>query len=333
MCSSDDVGCSISVGHRPETGAARFCVCGCPVAATFSKRCVSIVPVGHYNLRLSSIDSNPDAMADLSLYQYALIGLIFVWSGFVRSGLGFGGAVLALPFLLLVHNEPLVFLPLIAVHLLVFSSLTIALNNRKAGTKSRSQAGPGSSARAKAEAKDSTVDWQYLWRVLAIMIVPKMIGVFGLITMPADVMSMIIFAIVALYSISYIINRPFRSNSKVVDAVFLMLGGYISGTSLIGAPLIIAVVAQHVPREQLRDTLFALWFILVTIKLAAFIYAGVDLQLIHHLWLLPCAALGHVVGLRFHERMLRAETSRFLRILGSVLLLISCVGLWKVLMG
>jgi len=32
-------------------------------------------------------------MADLLPYQYALIGLIFVWSGFVRSGLGFGGAV------------------------------------------------------------------------------------------------------------------------------------------------------------------------------------------------------------------------------------------------
>ncbi|HRQ57795.1 MAG TPA: hypothetical protein PLN31_10285 [Azoarcus taiwanensis] len=48
-------------------------------------------------------------MADLLWYQCVLIGLIFVWSGFVRTGLGFGGAVLALPFLLLVHNDPLVF--------------------------------------------------------------------------------------------------------------------------------------------------------------------------------------------------------------------------------
>lgn len=32
-------------------------------------------------------------MSDLSLFQYALIALIFIWSGFVRSGLGFGGAV------------------------------------------------------------------------------------------------------------------------------------------------------------------------------------------------------------------------------------------------
>ncbi|WP_166254610.1 sulfite exporter TauE/SafE family protein [Marinobacter salicampi] len=253
-------------------------------------------------------------MTEFSFYQYALIGLIFVWSGFVRSGLGFGGAVLSLPFLLLVHNEPLVFLPLIAVHLLVFSSLTIALNNR--GTKS---AGKGL----------STVDWPYLWRILGIMIVPKLIGVFGLLTLPPSIMSGIIFTIVSFYAVSYILDKPFRSNSRVVDGVFLMLGGYISGTSLIGAPLIIAVVAQHLPKERLRDTLFALWFILVTIKMAAFIYVGVDLQLIHHLWLLPCAAVGHIIGLHFHNRMLQAETPVFFRLLGVVLLVISLIGLWE----
>lgn len=252
-------------------------------------------------------------MTDLHLYQYILIGLCFVWSGFVRSGLGFGGSVLSLPFLLLIHNEPLVFLPLISVHLLFFSSLTIAMNNRE-------QLRNGESGKG-------TVDWPYLWRILGIMIVPKLLGVFGLITLPSGVLSGIIFTIVSVYALTYIFNRPFRSNSRLVDTLFLMLGGYISGTSLIGAPLIIAVVAQHVAREQLRDTLFALWFILVTIKMAAFIWVGVDLQLEHHLWLLPCAAVGHVIGLRVHEHMLKAETPVFFRVMGSVLLVISVIGL------
>ena len=112
-----------------------------------------------------------------------------------------------------------------------------------------------------------------------------------------------------------------------VDIFFLMVGGYISGTSLIGAPLVIAVAAQQVAKEKLRDTLFALWFILVFIKLAAFILADVDLQLIHHLWLLPCAAVGHVVGLKAHRRMLEAETPIFFRVLGVVLLTVSVAGL------
>ncbi|WP_150277967.1 sulfite exporter TauE/SafE family protein [Halopseudomonas salina] len=256
-------------------------------------------------------------MAELLPYQYALIGLIFVWSGFVRSGLGFGGAVLSLPFLLLVHNDPLVFLPLIAMHLLFFSSLTIALNNRRQAPELRRNGG--------------TVDWRYLGRMLGIMIVPKMIGVLGLLTLPGNIMSIIIFVIVAAYSLSYITNRPFRSRSRVVDTCFLMLGGYVSGTSLIGAPLIIAVAAQHLAKEQFRDTLFALWFILVTIKMAAFLYAGVDLQLIHHLWLLPCAAVGHVIGLRAHAHIMHAETPVFFRVLGSVLLAVSLVGIWTML--
>jgi uncharacterized membrane protein YfcA len=259
-------------------------------------------------------------MADLAFYQYGFVGLIFVWSGFVRSGLGFGGAVLSLPFLLLVLDDPLIFLPLIAVHLLVFSSLTIWINNRKS-----------SRMNDQGRATAGTVDWRYLWRILGIMIVPKLIGVFGLITLPSDVMTLIIFAIVAVYSVSYILDRPFRSGSRAVDVVFLMLGGYVSGTSLIGAPLIIAVVAQHLPKEKLRDTLFALWFILVTIKMAAFVWLDIDLQLIHHLWLLPCAAVGHVIGLYAHDRILRAETPVFFRVLGSVLLVVSSIGAIQVL--
>ena len=255
-------------------------------------------------------------MTDLTPIQYGVIALTFVWSGFVRSGLGFGGAVLSLPFLLLIHNEPLVFLPIISVQLMVFASLTIVRNNRTAALNA-------------AENDGGTVDWRYLGRILAIMIVPKLIGVLGLITLPNTLMSLIIFGIVSVYAMSYVLNRPFRSNSRTLDVVFLVLGGYISGTSLIGAPLIIAVAAQHLARHQLRDTLFALWFILVTIKMAAFIYAGVDLQLIHHTWLLPCAALGHILGLHAHARILKAETPIFYRLLGSVLLTISGIGLWQ----
>ena len=159
------------------------------------------------------------------------------------------------------------------------------------------------------------------------MIVPKLIGVFGLLTLPAGLMTGIIFCIVMVYSISYILNRPFRSNHPLVDTVFLMLGGYISGTSLIGAPLLVSVFATHVAKHQLRDTLFVLWFILVTIKMVAFVSAGVDLQLIHHLWLLPSAAVGHLIGLRFHQKIVDGDPRFFYRVLGVTLLLVSMLGI------
>ena len=93
-------------------------------------------------------------MENLAVWQYVAIGLLFVWSGFVRSGLGFGGAVLSLPFLLLIHNDPLVFLPIIAVHLMVFSSFIAFTNHRKVKKDSLTN---GSSDQAM-----STIDWKYL---------------------------------------------------------------------------------------------------------------------------------------------------------------------------
>lgn len=258
-------------------------------------------------------------MENLELWQYILIGLLFVWSGFVRSGLGFGGAVLSLPFLLLVHNDPLVFLPIISIHLLLFSSWIALRGHRKANKN--------------AEEKQSTIDWKYLGYSMKVMIIPKLIGVFGLLTLPVNLMSSIIFCIVIVYAVGYVLNRPFRSNSKTLDTSFLMMGGYISGTSLIGAPLIVAVYANHVAKHQLRDTLFVLWFILVAIKCAAFVWAGVSFQWIHHLWLLPCATVGHLIGSHFHAKMVEAETPIFFRVLGSVLILISLMGLWQAWFG
>jgi len=256
-------------------------------------------------------------MSDLLWYQYIFIGLTFIWSGFVRSGLGFGGAVLALPFLLLVIDQPLIFLPIIAVQLIIFSSWIMLTNYRTRLRQSVSVAG---------------IDWTYLRHIMLIMIVPKLVGVIGLITLPGKIMSILIFAIVLAYAVSYIINRPIPQQNKKIEYGMLALGGYVSGTSLSGAPLIVPVVAANVRREALRDTLFVLWFTLTVIKLLSFIVAGVDLQLIHHLWLLPCALIGHNIGQRFHQRLIVAESSTFFRLMGMALLVVSLLGLFKTML-
>lgn len=254
-------------------------------------------------------------MESLAWYQYAAIGLIFVWSGFVRSGLGFGGAVLALPFLLLIVNDPLVFLPLIAAHLIFFSTLIMIQSTQKQGTS-----------------QSNTINWRYLRRSMGIMIVPKIAGVIGLLTLPPVIMSTIIFLIVIAYAIGYIINRPIQIKTKFQEYGFLGLGAYVSGTSLTGAPLIVPVVASHVEKHELRNTLFVLWWILTLIKLASFVVAGIDLQLVHHLWLLPCAFVGHLLGNRMHNYLIEQETPTFFRVLGIALVIVSLTGLVKPLL-
>lgn len=243
--------------------------------------------------------ANP--LDNLANWQYVFIGVVFIWSGFVRSGLGFGGAALTLPLLLLVLDNPVHVLPIIAVHLLFFGGLAVGTNLQH-------------------------VNWPYLWKSLAIMMPAKIIGVLGLLTLPGYWLSGIVYAITALYAVMYIIGKQLHSSSKWGDAAMLSVGGYFSGTSLIGAPLIISVYARHVAQTQLRETLFVLWIILVLIKLGAFVATDTDLQLIHHLWLLPCAAIGHALGLRLHKKLMEMDKKHFMRVIGYALLLITFAG-------
>jgi hypothetical protein len=68
------------------------------------------------------------------------------------------------------------------------------------------------------------------------------------------------------------------------------------------------------------------------IKMTSFVIAGVDLQLIHQLWLLPCALLGHVFGQRLHERIKEAETPRFFQFVGVALLVVCVFGIYTSLL-
>ncbi|MBI3563221.1 MAG: TSUP family transporter [Gammaproteobacteria bacterium] len=242
-------------------------------------------------------------IAEFTLYQLILIALIFVWTGFVRSGLGFGGAALGLPFMLYLNNQPIYWLPIIGTHLLFFSSLTISTQLRQ-------------------------VDWRYLSRSALWIIPAALVGVFGLLNLPNRWLLNFIYAVTLIYGGIWIFNLAIKSNTVWLDKIFLVLGGYIAGTSLTGAPLMVAVFARNVTKEKLRNTLFVLWFVLVAIKMSTFAILGVDLQLATALLLLPLGAVGHVVGLRFHQRILQNDLL-FKRMLGVVLVVVSGIGLWN----
>ena len=255
-------------------------------------------------------------------WQLAAMAVIFVWSGFVRSGLGFGGSLFTLPLLLLVHNDPLFFLPIISQHLLFFAALTVTqsqLKQRRLALQS--------------DESTNTVHWNFIGIALAIMLLPKLAGVIGLIILPTEVMNVIIFTLISAYAITYIIDRPVTSNSRFIDLILLALGAYISGISLIGGPLIIAVALRYIAPFQFRDTLFVIWFVLVSIKMAAFYLAGVDLQWQISTLLLPIAAVGHVIGLRFHDRLVKNENRVFFKVIGWALLSISSIGVGRALIN
>lgn len=245
-----------------------------------------------------------DFLNIFSTGQLVSITLIFIWTGFVRTGIGFGGAALGLPLLLLVDDKPLIFLPIIGTHLLFFTAITLA---------SRSQ----------------NINWPVVAKVMTIIVLPKIAGLVGLFNFPNYWLVMAVFSITLFYGFTWLINYTIRSQSKAVDVVLLMLGGYVSGTSLIGAPLIAAVVSRHVTRIQLRETLFVLWIILVTFKMGAFIAYDVELQWQFSLVLFPFVAIGHFIGLKVHDYLVTSDSTTFHRFLGASLIVVSLAGLIK----
>jgi uncharacterized membrane protein YfcA len=239
---------------------------------------------------------------NFSYGQIAVTAVLFVWAGFVRTGLGFGGAALGLPLMLFVHNDPRVWLPIIGIHLLFFSGLTLwtRLHN---------------------------VDWHYLRRSSSYIIPPALAGVFGLLNLPILWLNALIYSITLFYGLMWLMDRAIKSNRPWVDKVLLVIGGYVAGTSLTGAPLMVAVYMRNVSKEQLRDTLFVLWFILVTLKMATFIAFSVNLHFLTALALLPVAAVGHFLGLKAHSAIMHNDRL-FKQWIGGGLVLTSALGLW-----
>ena len=257
---------------------------------------------------------------DLQLYQYALIAIVFVWSGFVRSGLGFGGALFTIPFLLLIHDDPLWFLPIISLHLIFFASLTFIQTKRQTAKGSDDL-----------NADIPRVNWKFVRYSMSIMILPKIAGVIGLIILPKNIMNILIFTMISGYSITYILGKPFKSNNRWLDTLFLIVGAYVSGTSLIGGPLVIAVALRHIKTNEFRHTLFVLWMVLVSIKLVAFGWVGVPLNFVAAIWLLPFASVGHVIGHKLHLRLMTKDVKQFYQIIGWILLLTAGLGLHSAL--
>ncbi len=233
--------------------------------------------------------------------------LLFAWIGFVRSGFGFGGSAFGLPVMLLIYDQPLFWLPLIGLHLLFFSGLTL-----------RTQL--------------HNVDWDYLRRSGPFIIPSALVGVLGLLNLPNNWILAFIYGITLLYGIMWLMNWAIHSQRSWLNKFLLTLGGYVSGISLSGAPIMVAVFMNNVAQSQLRSTLFALWFTLVTIKLGAFVITGVDLHWLSALLLLPVATIGHIIGLQLHHYIL--ENHRvFRQAIGGLLIVVCITGITPLIAG
>jgi uncharacterized protein len=229
------------------------------------------------------------------------VALVFIWSGFVRAGLGFGGAVLSLPVLLMIDNQPLFWLPILSLHLIIFTSISL-------------------------RSRISNIDWPVLKNTIGYILPLKIAGVFGLVTLPNQWLVIIIYGITSLYAIMWILDLRFKTERPWADKLLLAGGGYLSGTSLSGAPLIAAVYVKLIARNALRDTMWVLWLFLVSFKAITLYWFGIDLQVASTLALIPAVGIGHFIGIRLHEKLIENDRM-FKRVLGAAMIVISTVGI------
>ena len=234
-----------------------------------------------------------------------MVSLIFMWTGFVRSGLGFGGAALGLPLFFFIIPDALIWLPIIGLHLLVAAALTLY-------------------------GETSKIDYAFLKKNFGWTIIPNLIGILGLITLPAQWLVLFIYSISIIYALQWLFNWGYRSQMRWQDYGLLMLAGYVMGTSLSGAPILLQVVVRQVSRHRLKSTLFVMWVIFTSIKLSSFVIVGISVQWVMALLMLPFAGIGHYFGVMVHQKMIENERSTK-NVMGVVLILISVLGMYRAL--
>lgn len=235
----------------------------------------------------------------------AFLILCFLWSGFVRTGFGFGANALLLPLALLAVSDPLVIIPVVAIQGSLLNGFESIRNFRR-------------------------ISWRTLGWLLLIYIPTFTAGLYGLLSLPNWVLNLMIYGVTVGYALIYMFEWKFHFRSRLFDLLVVMLGGYVTGFSMSGGPLTIAIALKYISRELLRTTLMVLWALVGISKLTAFILVGVDIQLGLFFWTMPAVVIGHFIGLRFHDRIL--HTHYFYRILGGALLAISLLGIVKTLL-
>lgn len=139
---------------------------------------------------------------EFTTFSVIVLLIAFVWSGFVRSGLGFGGAGLMYPIAFLAIDSVVFIVPIVGVQLLIFSGITLALGGYK------------------------KVDWSTTLKLTLAIMPAYLVGVFGLLNFPEFWLLMLVYMFILLYSLGYMLDYQLKP-SAWLNLPIITLGAYI----------------------------------------------------------------------------------------------------------
>lgn len=242
---------------------------------------------------------------NFNTFTLVFLFICFIWSGFTRTGFGFGANALMLPFALLVVPDPLIIIPVVAAQAILFCGFEATRNFLR-------------------------IDWKTIGWIVTITAIPIALGIYGLINLPEEILTLAVYFVTTGYALKYIFDWQVSKHNKIIDFLALIFGGYITGFSLSGGPLIVAVALKRIPPALFRNSMLAFWTLIGSTKLITLALAGVNLQSKLFLFTLPAVIIGHLIGLYFHGRILQSK--KFYQFLGIMLLVISTLGITKILL-
>ncbi len=219
-----------------------------------------------------------------------LLGVIIFFSMGMEGITGFGGTVLALPFLsmLLPVKTAVNIVPLMSVCLGI---IVIAQYYRK-------------------------IQWRQLKTILIFAVIGIPVGIYGLNILPEAALKIILGLFVIFSSLKgfYTMRHPAPESGRLksplkrtVACLVLLLGGIFQGAFACGGPLFVIYVSREVKEKSaFRVTLSCVWVICNTlIFIRNLMVGGVYPDGFWNLWLcaFPFFIAGALVGNALHERV------------------------------
>ena len=221
-------------------------------------------------------------------------------SHFVQGITGFGGTVLAMPFV--IHLvDPHVAVPVFVMLSLLFSA-SLAMMDRK------------------------KIVWREVLMIATHMMLGAPLGILFFKYLPVAIYKPImgaLFVLIALWGLLRLVSPKAASVDlgTWVRRVFLVVGGITQGAFGSSGPFIV-FYAENALKEksEFRTTMNAMWAVTNVLFLPQYLWAGVDTTVVLRLTgcSLPAIFLGLVMGMLVHKKI---EQKRFSLLIYTVLLI------------
>ncbi|KGK86002.1 sulfite exporter TauE/SafE family protein [Clostridium sp. HMP27] len=224
----------------------------------------------------------------MSFLTILLLGFVILIADFLEGLTGFGSAVVAMPFAIMLIGINIA-RPVLTIVALLLAIYIVIISHKD-------------------------ILWEHYFRILAFVILGLPFGIWLFDKLPESTLKKILGVFMVLIALRGLFiaykeskeGKEFKAINNSILSIFLFLGGCIHGAFSCGGPLIILYASEKLPnKSNFRATLSMLWITLdsIIVLQSALSHAITKDVLKLVLYTLPFLAIGAVLGNLAHHRI------------------------------